>query len=83
MTGSMLPKYDGRSGMVSKVIENSIRNPHMFFGTNPKAALEHVLSGTGKADLLEEHRNVLGLKDINVDMLEGRITAILGLSGSG
>ena len=83
LTGSMLPKKDCRGGMVSKDIKNSIRNLHMFFGKNPKAGLEHVLSGTGKADLLMEHRHALGPKDTNVNLLEGRITVIMGLSGSG
>ncbi|MDE0530775.1 MAG: betaine/proline/choline family ABC transporter ATP-binding protein [Albidovulum sp.] len=64
-------------------IKISIRNLYKIFGVDPKAALEHVLSGTSKADLLKEHRHVLGLKDINVDMREGQITVIMGLSGSG
>lgn len=79
----MLPRNVSRSGIVSDNVKISIRNLYKIFGANPKAALEHVLSGTGKADLLKEHRHVLGLKDINVDMLEGRITVIMGLSGSG
>lgn len=47
------------------------------------AALKHVRDGTFKADLLKRHGQVLGLKDINVDMRQGEITVIMGLSGSG
>src|SRR5690554_7908902 len=36
-----------------------------------------------KADLLDKQNHVLGLRDINVDILDGRITVIMGLSGSG
>lgn len=61
----------------------SIRNLYKVFGPDPKAALQHVLQGTGKSDLLAEHGHVLGLKDINLDIGEGEITVIMGLSGSG
>ncbi len=69
--------------MLSDDVKISIRNLYKIFGAEPKVALEHVLAGTSKADLLKDHRHVLGLKDINVDMLDGRITVIMGLSGSG
>ena len=61
----------------------SIRNLYKVFGADPEAALEYVLAGASKAQLLEEHAHVLGLQDINVDMAEGEITVIMGLSGSG
>lgn len=60
-----------------------IKNLYKIFGTDPKAALQHVLNGVTKPDLLEQHMHVLGLRDINVDMGEGEITVIMGLSGSG
>ncbi|MGZ0188646.1 MAG: ATP-binding cassette domain-containing protein, partial [Alphaproteobacteria bacterium] len=47
------------------------------------AALQHVLNGVSKTELLEQHGHVLGLNDINVDMRESEITVIMGLSGSG
>ena len=59
---------------MSDNVKVSIRNLYKIFGADPKAALEHVLAGTSKADLLNHHRHVLGLKDINVDMKEGEIT---------
>ncbi len=68
---------------MSKKIKISISKLYKIFGQDPKAALEHVLAGTGKSELLAKHEHVLGLQDINVDMQEGEITVIMGLSGSG
>lgn len=64
-------------------VKISIRNLYKVFGEQPQAALEHVMAGMGKTELLEQHQHVLGLRDINVDMLDGMVTVIMGLSGSG
>ncbi|ETW13783.1 glycine betaine/proline ABC transporter ATP-binding protein [Roseivivax marinus] len=61
----------------------SIRNLYKIFGEDPKGALTHAKAGMHKAELLDQHRHVLGLRDINVDMAPGEITVIMGLSGSG
>jgi len=61
----------------------SIRNLYKIFGNNPKSAIERVRGGMGKAELLEKHNHVLGLRDINIDVRAGDITVIMGLSGSG
>ena len=61
----------------------SIRHLYKIFGDDPQRALQHAKSGMHKAELLEHHRHVLGLRDINVDMQDGEITVIMGLSGSG
>ncbi|ETX16588.1 glycine/betaine ABC transporter [Roseivivax halodurans JCM 10272] len=61
----------------------SIRNLYKIFGEDPQGALAHAKNGMHKAELLDEHRHVLGLRDINVDMKPGEITVIMGLSGSG
>lgn len=68
---------------MSQNIKISIRNLYKIFGKAPEAALEHVRQGMNKAELLETHNHVLGLRDINVDICEGDITVIMGLSGSG
>ena len=68
---------------MSDTVKISIRHLYKIFGARPQEALAHVRAGMGKADLLEEHGHVLGLKDINVDMHAGKITVIMGLSGSG
>lgn len=69
--------------MSEQDIRISIRNLYKIFGEDPEGALEHVRAGMGKAELLQEHNHVLGLRDINVDMPAGKITVIMGLSGSG
>ncbi|MCE0506470.1 MULTISPECIES: quaternary amine ABC transporter ATP-binding protein [unclassified Roseivivax] len=61
----------------------SIRKLYKIFGTDPQEALRHAKDGMHKAELLDQHRHVLGLRDINVDMQAGEITVIMGLSGSG
>ena len=64
-------------------VKIAVRKLYKIFGPDPKSALEHVLQGMAKPDLLEQYGHVLGLKDINVDMRDGEITVIMGLSGSG
>jgi glycine betaine/proline transport system ATP-binding protein len=61
----------------------SIRNLYKIFGTQPLKALEDVRAGMSKAELMDQQRHVLGLRDINVEMRAGEITVIMGLSGSG
>ncbi|XGA79504.1 ATP-binding cassette domain-containing protein [Halomonas sp. CH40] len=68
---------------MSDQVKVSIQHLYKIFGSDPLTALEHVKAGMDKATLLEEHGHVLGLQDINVDILAGKITVIMGLSGSG
>ena len=60
-----------------------IKNLYKVFGPSPKEAVQHVLNGVSKSELLENYGHVLGLRDINVSMQEGEISVIMGLSGSG
>ena len=53
---------------------------YKIFGTKDKEVLHHVKEGLSKDDLLAQHGHVLGLQDINVDMQEGEITVVMGLS---
>ena len=61
----------------------SLRGLYKIFGARDKDVLQHVKDGMGKEDLLVQHRHVLGLQNINVDMQAGEITVVMGLSGSG
>ena len=69
--------------MTSEKTKVAVRSLYKIFGPEPLAALEQIHNGMNKSDLLEQHGHVLGLRDINVDMVEGEITVIMGLSGSG
>ena len=60
-----------------------LRGLYKIFGARHKDVLQYVKDGMGKEDLLEHHKHVLGLQDINVDMQAGEITVVMGLSGSG
>ncbi|WP_299611905.1 glycine betaine/L-proline ABC transporter ATP-binding protein [uncultured Tateyamaria sp.] len=66
--------------MTAKV---SLRGLYKIFGPEDAAMVPKVQAGMDKATLLERHKHVLGLQDINVDMAAGEITVIMGLSGSG
>jgi len=68
--------------MVSKV-KIKIKDLYKIFGPSGESHVERVKSGVGKTELLEKHSHVLGLQDINLDIIEGKIQVIMGLSGSG
>lgn len=61
----------------------SIRNLYKIFGPDPARYIDQVRAGMTKADLNRLHHHSLGLRDITVDLPEGRISVIMGLSGSG
>lgn len=61
----------------------SVRNLYQIFGADPRRMVANVEAGISKADLLVEHKHVIGLRNINIDMRPGDITVIMGLSGSG
>ncbi len=69
--------------MMDRQVSIAIRHLYKIFGANPVRALDHVRAGMGKDALMAQHRHVLGLRDINIDMRAGDITVVMGLSGSG
>jgi glycine betaine/proline transport system ATP-binding protein len=61
-----------------------IRNVYKVFGRHPERYVEAVREGgISKAELLEKHNHVLGLRNVSLDIAEGYIQVIMGLSGSG
>ena len=64
-------------------IKVSIKNLYKIFGPKPASVLDKAQAGVSKADLLEQHGHVLGLKDVNIDIKARGIQVIMGLSGSG
>lgn len=64
-------------------VKISIKSLYKIFGKNPQSVLDKVKNGMGKPELMETHNHVLALQDINIDMQDGEITVIMGLSGSG
>jgi len=67
--------------MASHAIE--IRNLYKIFGPRGRDYVDLLKKGMGKAELIEKHRHVLGLQDINITMPGSAITVVMGLSGSG
>jgi glycine betaine/proline transport system ATP-binding protein len=67
--------------MASHAIE--IRNLYKVFGTRGRDYVDLLKNGMGKAELIEKHKHVLGLQDINITMPASAITVVMGLSGSG
>ena len=64
-------------------IKVSIKNLYKIFGSDPASVLDKAKDGMSKADLLDQHGHVLGLKDVNIDIKARGIQVIMGLSGSG
>jgi glycine betaine/proline transport system ATP-binding protein len=60
-----------------------IRNLYKIFGQSASRYLDSVRKGMSKAELMERHLHVLGLKNINLSTPAGGIQVIMGLSGSG
>ncbi|MEK9710419.1 MAG: ATP-binding cassette domain-containing protein, partial [Alphaproteobacteria bacterium] len=60
-----------------------IKSLYKIFGNKPDQVMPLVRQGVSKQELLDEHKHVLGLSDINIDIPAKRIHVIMGLSGSG
>ncbi len=60
-----------------------IKNLYKIFGNKPDQIMPLVRQGMSKQELLDEHKHVLGLSDINIDIPAKRVHVIMGLSGSG
>ena len=68
---------------MTKNVKVEIRDLYKIFGDDPQSVIGLVKDGMSKSELLDSCNHVLGLRDINVKMVEGEITVIMGLSGSG
>ena len=64
-------------------IKVKISNLTKIFGPKADSVLKHVDNGMSKDDLLKEHKHVLGLSNINLELANKNIEVIMGLSGSG
>jgi glycine betaine/proline transport system ATP-binding protein len=71
-------------GEITKAVPGiAIKALYKIFGKNDASFVDLVKNGISKAELIERHGHVLGLKDINIEMPGGSIQVIMGLSGSG
>ncbi len=60
-----------------------IKDLYKIFGPSAARHVADVENGMSKAELMERHGHVLGLKNITLSMPSGCIQVIMGLSGSG
>ena len=68
---------------MTKDIKVKISSLTKIFGPKAHSVLQHVDNGMSKDDLLKEHKHVLGLSNINLELSNKNIEVIMGLSGSG
>ncbi len=61
----------------------SVRNVFKIFGKKESAGLELAQQGAGKADILRDTGCHLALRDVSLDIEEGKVFVLMGLSGSG
>lgn len=67
--------------MTKPLIE--ITGLYKVFGRAPRTVMEQVKRGDSKDKVLAETGHTVGLKDINLNINQGEIFVIMGLSGSG
>ena len=60
-----------------------IKSLFKIFGNEPERALSLIEAGESKQEILEDTGLTVGLKDINLQIKQGEIFVIMGLSGSG
>lgn len=60
-----------------------IKGLSKIFGAQPEKIVPLLREGVSKREILERHKHVLGLNNINISMPPGCIQVIMGLSGSG
>ncbi|MDG5767967.1 glycine betaine/L-proline ABC transporter ATP-binding protein [Balneolales bacterium ANBcel1] len=61
----------------------TVRNLFKIFGDNPQKAIKALEEGMSKDEILEKHKQVVGVHNINFSVREGETFVLMGLSGSG
>ena len=61
----------------------SVKNLYKIYGPKPHKALELVKNGISKEKLLKKTGNGIGINNVNIEVEEGTIFVVMGLSGSG
>ncbi len=60
-----------------------VKNLSKIFGRYPQKALEALKAGMSKAEILKEHKQVVGVDNVSFKVYEREIFVLMGLSGSG
>ena len=79
----MLPIVDEISKPSNAEYYIKAQGIYKIFGDKPEKAMEQVKQGVAKQDLLEQHGHVLGVENVDLNVKQGEIHVVMGLSGSG
>jgi len=60
-----------------------INKLYKVFGPKPKTVMPLIEQGISKSELLRDHKHILALRDINLEVERENLQVIMGLSGSG
>ena len=61
----------------------AIKNLFKIFGAEPERMIKRAIEGMPKQEMLDDHKHVLGLNNVSIDIKAREIQVIMGLSGSG
>ncbi|MDK9736866.1 choline ABC transporter ATP-binding protein [Vibrio sp. D404a] len=61
----------------------TIRNLDVVFGDNTQLALERLDQGKSRQEIIDETGQVVGVDNVSLNIQEGEICVLMGLSGSG
>lgn len=61
----------------------SIQNLDVVFGDNREQALKLLDQGKSRQEIIDQTGQVVGVDDVSIDVKEGEICVLMGLSGSG
>ncbi|QIE46694.1 glycine betaine/L-proline ABC transporter ATP-binding protein [Pseudohalocynthiibacter aestuariivivens] len=60
-----------------------VKKVSKVFGAYPKSIVPLLNGDLSKSDIQAQHNHVVGLRNVSLDMAEGKVHVIMGLSGSG
>lgn len=82
-TTDQTPGVSRKSKVVSREEQVVVRNLYKIFGNKPDVAMQMLMEGKHKDDVLKQTGQVVGVQDANFTINKGEIFVIMGLSGSG
>ncbi len=60
-----------------------VKNLYKIFGPHPAKALSMLENGVSKQEIMEATSHAIALQDVNLEIEEGEVFVVMGLSGSG
>jgi glycine betaine/proline transport system ATP-binding protein len=66
-----------------QVAQVEVSNLYKIFGSNPDKALKMLEKGVSKQEIMETTSHAIALQDVSLEIEEGEVFVVMGLSGSG